>query len=98
MVDSPNPAKRDGQDAVQLNAGYVGNLEAARRMDGCISSEHAVAAQTPCLVMLHGVSDLVSSVARLIAVHPCRLIGSLIGHLVLEHDGATVLTIPDHLI
>jgi hypothetical protein len=98
VVDDADTPEGDGQQVVQLDTRRVRDLEAMRCVNRRVDVEEAVAAQTPTLVRRDGVGHLVGGKAVDAVVYPSRLVWRVVGHLVLEHDRATVLAVPDDLV
>jgi len=98
VIDDADTAEGDRQHVVQLDPRRVRDLEATRCVNRRVDVKEAVAAQTPTLVRLDGVGHLVGGVAVDAVVRPSRLVRRVVRHLVLEHDRATLLAIPDDLV
>jgi len=98
VVDDADSAEGDGKQIVQLNPGHVRDLETTRRVNRRVDVEKAVAAQTLTFVRLNGVGHFVGGEALDAVVRPGGLVRWVVRHLVLEHNRATVLAVPNDLV
>jgi hypothetical protein len=98
VIDGADTAQGYGNQIVELDRGDIGYLESAGIDDARVDVEEAVRSQPPPLVGPDAVGHLVGGEAVYAVVRPSCLIRRVIGHLVLEHDRATVLAVPDDLV
>ena len=98
VLDGADTAQGYGNQIVELDRRNIGNLESVGIDDARVDVEEAVGSQPPPLVGPDAVGHLVGGEAVYAVVRPSGLIRRVVGHLVLEHDRATVLAVPDDLV